>query len=452
MKKVFVCIILTGLILSGCGTYTRYQRPDIKTDNLYREVTDNPDSSTIASLTWREMFTDCRLQSLIGYGIENNTDLNIARQKVVAAQAALANAKLLYLPSAGLAAEGGVNKFGDISSKTYNAGLSASWEIDVSGKLTASKRGAMAAFQGSKDYEQMVQSQLVAIVAQSYYTLELLDAQLSICSRSLENWQATVRTLEALKKVGKTNEAGVLQAKASVMHLELSQIELQKSIYETENALSAVLAMPFGPIERGKLSDAIFTDRISVGVPLQLLSNRPDVRMAEMELAQAFYATNVAQSAFYPGITLSGALGWTNNGGVVTNPAQWLLNAVGSLTQPLFNRGTNIANLRIAKSRQEEARLQFAQRLLDAGKDVNNALVKYQTAERQIEIAENRVNTLKEAVRKTEALMKYSSETSYLEVLTAQQTLLDAEMTLVQNSFERIQGLINLYHALGGGL
>ena len=261
-----------------------------------------------------------------------------------------------------------------------------------------------------------------------------------------------VKTLEALKKVGKANDAGVLQARANVMQLESSQLAICKSISETENALSAILAMPSHSIERSDLAEASFPDTISVGVPLLLLSNRPDVRRAEMELAQAFYATNVARSAFYPNITLSGTLGWTNNGGgVITNPGQWLFNAIASLTQPLFNRGTNIANLKIAQTRQEEARLLYQQSLLNAGKEVNDALTAWQTAKSQFEINTHQVETLREAVRKTELLMRHSG-TTYLEILTTQQSLLEAETNRLQTSFDRIQSIIKLYHALGGGI
>ena len=255
-------------------------------------------------------------------------------------------------------AEGGDSRYDGTSAKTYHVGATASWDLYIFGKLTVAKRGAVAALQGSRDYQQAVQTQLVSTIADSYYTLVVLDAQRTINNRTLENWRATVRTLEALKKVGKANEAGVLQAKANVMQLESSQLAICKSISETENALSAILTMPSHSIERSNLVEASFPDTISIGVPLQLLANRPDVRQAEMELAQAFYATHAARSAFYPNITLSGTLGWTNNGGgAITNPEQWLFNAIGSLTQPLFNRGANIANLKIDQTKQEEAKL-----------------------------------------------------------------------------------------------
>ena len=438
-------------MLTGCGTYSRYHRADLPTEGLYGDIPENVDTTTLASISWREMFTDRELQSLIEIGLERNTDLNVARLRVEAAEAALMTAKLSYLPSLGINAEGGISRYDGATAKTYNVGASASWELDIFGKLTAAKRGAVAALQGSRDYQQAVQTQLVATIADSYYTLAHLDAQIAINNRTLENWRATVRTLEALKKVGKANEAGVLQAKANVMKLESSQLAICKSIAETENALSAILAMPSHAIERSDLTKASFPDTISVGVPMQLLSNRPDVRQAEMEVAQAFYATHVARTAFYPNITLSGTLGWTNNGGgAITNPGQWLFNAIGSLTQPLFNRGTNIANLKIAQTKQEEAKLLFQQSLLNAGKEVNDALTTWQTAKSQYEINTRQVETLREAVRKTELLMSHSS-TSYLEVLTTQQSLLSAEQAQAQDRFGEIQGIINLYHALGGG-
>jgi multidrug efflux system outer membrane protein len=434
-------------MLTGCGTYSRYHRAGIRTENLYWNLSVDIDTTNIASMSWREMFTDRELQSLIEAGLEQNTDLNVARLRVEAAEAALMTAKLSYLPSLGINAEGGGSRYDGATAKTYNVGATASWELDIFGKFTAAKRGAVVAWQGSRDYQQAVQTQLIATIADSYYTLALLDEQMSINNRTL----ATVRTLEALKKVGKANEAGVLQAKANVMQLESSQLAICKSVSETENALSAILAMPSQPIERSSLDEASFPDTISIGVPLQLLSNRPDVRQAEMELAQAFYATHVARSAFYPNITLSGTLGWTNNGGgAITNPGQWLFNAIGSLTQPLFNRGTNIANLKIAQTKQEEAKLLFQQSLLNAGKEVNDALTTWQTAKSQYEINTRQVETLREAVRKTELLMSHSS-TSYLEVLTTQQSLLSAEQAQAQDRFGEIQGIINLYHALGGG-
>lgn len=450
MKRLII-LSLVACQLTGCGIYKQYSRPDIDIEAQYRHAENTADTATIASLSWREFFTDTCLQALIEQGLQRNTDLQIALLKTEEAEAVLFNARLSYLPALSLSPQASVGRYDGNTTKTYQIAASASWELDIFGKNTNAQRGARAALDGSRDYAQAVRTQLIATIANSYYTLLMLDIQLNIGQQTLDNWEKSISTLEALKRVGKTNDAAVLQARANLMTLESSVLALRKSIADTENSLSALLVLPSQHIARGALAETAFPEYVSVGIPVQLLANRPDVRQAERSLAQAFYATNAARAAFYPTVTLSGTLGWTNSGGgAILNPGHWLLNAIGSLTQPLFNKGTNIANLKIAKAQQEEAKLQFQQSLLDAGKEVNDALVQCQTAKRQIELGEQQVATLHEAVSQTELLMRHSSST-YLEVLTAQQSLLDAQQKLSQYRFDNIQGFINLYHALGGG-
>lgn len=450
MKQIKL-ILLATCLLTGCGIYKPYSRPEVATDGLYRD-TSIVDTLSLNSYKWEQFFTDDALRNLIIRGLKQNTDLQIAHTRVKAAEAVLTNARLSYLPSVSLSPEGGVSRYDGMTAKTYNLAIAASWEIDIFGKVTNAKRGARAALESSRAYEQAVRTQLIATIANSYYMLLLLDEQLAINEQTLENWTNTVRTLEALKRAGKTNDAAVLQARANRMTLEGAVLSLHRSIRETENSLSALLAMPPQSIERGTLDVQRFPEDFRIGVPLQLLAARPDIRQAEYALAQAFYATNAARSAFYPSVTLSGAAGWTNNGGgVILNPGSWLLNVLGSLTQPLFNRGTNIANLKVAKAQQEEATLVFQQAILNAGKEVNNAIAQWQTAQERIKIGTQQVETLEEAVRKTELLMRHSS-VNYLEVLTAQQSLLAARLTQAQDRFDKIQGVISLYHALGGGL
>ena len=388
---------------------------------------------------------------MIEKGLERNTNLRVAHIRVKAAEAVLMNARLSYLPSVVLTPDGSISGTeGAKAIKTYNLAASASWEIDLFGKVTNAKREALAALEGSRAYRQAVETQLIATIANSYYMLLMLDRQLIISEQTLITWKETEHSIEALKRAGKSNDAAVLQAKANRLALEASVVSIRKSIRETENGLSALLADTSHDIMRGALQKQQFPDTLSAGLPVQLLANRPDVRQAEWNLAQAYYATNAARSAFYPSLTLSGSIGWTNNvGGVVVNPGSWLFSAVGSLMQPLFNKGTNIANLRQAKARQEEALLLFQQSLLDAGKEVNNALTRWQSARIRMDYVNQQIMTLQEAVRKTELLMQHTS-TNYLEVLTARQRLLEAELTQAQDKFEEIQGVIDLYHAVGG--
>lgn len=451
MKRAILYIVL-AVMLSGCSVYRKFPQTTEVDKNLFGEEYITADTTTIASLSWRELFQDRHLQQLIDTALVRNTDLRTAHLRIEQAEAVLMNARLSYLPSVGLSAEGTVGSSGGVSSRNYTLGGSASWEIDIFGKTTNAKRGAQEALESSKAYAQAVQTNLVATVANGYYTLLMLDEQLRISRETLASWQKSVRVLESLKRGGGgITDAAVLQAKANCMALESEILSIGKSIKESENALCTLLASTPAPIQRGCIADQQFPSELSVGIPLHLLSNRPDVRMAEHQLAQTFYATNVARASFYPSINLSGTFGWTNGaGGVELNPAGWLLNAIGSLVQPLFNRGVNIANLHIAKAEQEVALLNFQQSLLNAGAEVNDALTALQTARRKLDIDNTQVATLREAVRKTELLMRHSSA-NYLEVLTAQQTMLSAEQAVAQDRFDEIQSIITLYHALGGG-
>ena len=452
MKKIIICLFLSAG-LSGCHVYRTYERPDVAVaDSLYRQPAVAGDTASVASLSWKELFTDPLLQRLIETGIMNNTDLSIARLKVKEAEALLLSSKLAYLPSVSLVPQGTLSSVdGSKTSKTYDLAVAADWELDIFGKLTNAKRGAKAALEQSEAYRQAVQTQLVATIANSYYTLLMLDKQLEITRRTAETWNENLRAMKALKRAGQTTEMAVAQTEASKLSADASILSIEQQISEMENSLSALLGMSPQVIERSALDNQSFPESLSTGVPLQLLQRRPDIRQREAELATAFYATNQARSAFYPAITLSGSAGWTNSaGGGITNPGQWLLSAVGSLVQPLFNRGQNIANLKIAKAQQEEALLTFRQSLLDAGTEVNDALVQWQKAQGRLALSEQQVASLQSAVRSSELLMRHSSQ-NYLEVLTARQTLLQAELSVASNRFDEIQGVINLYHALGGG-
>ena len=451
MKPIILCAAL--VLLTGCHIYKPSHRPEVQTDGLYGPDVQATDTASIATLPWTALFTDPWLQNLIREGLAGNTDLGIARLRVREAEATLLSSRLAYLPSVSLAPQGGLSSYdGAKTTKTYSLAASAEWEIDLFGRLTNAKRGARAALENSRAYSQAVQTQLIATIANSYYNLLMLDRQLDISRRTAESWAEVLRTYEAKWQVGEATEAAVAQARASKLSVEASVLTLQKQIRAQENSLSALLGSMPRRIDRSTLDAQRFPDTLTVGIPLQLLERRPDVRQAEQALAQAFYATHAARSAFYPGITLSGAADWTNNNGAaIVNPGSWLLNALGSLTQPLFNRGRNIANLRIAKAQQEEALLSFRQSLLKAGGEVNDALMQWQTANDRLRIIGQQVASLQSAVDNTRKLMEYSSSSSYLEVLTARQNLLQAELTEANDRFDKIQGVINLYHALGGG-
>lgn len=449
LKETGKILIAASLLmaLGGCGLYTNYKRPQLSHDLSGVGVSDSI-GPPLSALSWRELLQDPDLTGLIETGLANNTDLRIAQLKVDEAAATLTASRLAMLPSAGINADGRVGT----STNSFSITPTASWEIDVFGKQRNLRKVAEAAFEASEAYRQAVRTALIAAIAEGYYTLVMLDEQLSISERTLRTWDENIRALQALKRAGRTNEAAVLQARANRMQVENSVLNLRKQILVQENALKALLLKPDLEIARGKFSGQTFPEVLSTGIALEVLSNRPDVRQAEFQLQKSFYGVNVARAAFYPTLTLSGSAGWTTSSGGVGNPSAWIANAVGSVAAPLFTRGTNKANLEIAKAEYEIASLEFQQKLIDAGMEVNNALSAWQTAKNRLNIDKKQIVTLKGAVHNTRLLMRHTDKTNYLEVLTAQQRLLDAELTEVNDTYIAIQSVIALYHALGGGV
>ena len=418
--KQIITMLSAALLLSSCGIYTNYQRSEsLPVDSLYRDVPKvMQDTASLADLSWRELFTDPLLVKWIEAGLEKNSDLQIARLRTEEAQASLRASRLSFLPSVSLTPQGSLSSFGGAKpSKTYSLGGTAEWEIDAFGSLRNAKKGSHAAWEASRAYEQAVQTQLVATIAETYYSLLALDRKLAITRETARQWGENVRVMKALKRAGEKNDAAVAQAEASRLDAESAVLSLENQIHELENSFSTLIGIIPTAIERGNLLELSFKEELSVGVPVQLLGRRPDVRQAEWQLAQAFYATNEARSAFYPKITLSGSAGWTNNSGAdIANPGDWLLSAVGSLVQPLFNKGRNIANLKIAKAQQQQAQITFAQKLLDAGAEVNNALTGWQTARKDAELNRRKVETLESAVRSTKLLMEHGNTLSLIHI------------------------------------
>ena len=443
ITKIFIAIAF--LSVTSCGLYKQYEREDMYfVDSLYRRMSVPTDSVSTASVSWDIMFTDPYLQKWIQTGLDYNTDLNIARLKVSEAEVTLLAASWALLPGADFNMQGGLPG-------QFSASIGASWQTDIFGSLRNAKRKAQAALEQSEAYRQAVQTQLVATIANSYYTLLMLDEQVSISSRTMNTWEESIRTLEALKRAGKTNEAAVLQAKANKLSVEANILTLEKEILAVENSMCALLGIVPMQITRGTLAEQQLPETLSAGVPAELLSRRPDVRQAEFALAQTFYSVNSAKASFYPNVSLSGALGWTTgNGNIVLDPGSLIANLIASITQPIFGRGVNKARLQTAQAQHEQAAYRFRQSLLDAGVEVNNALTMWQTAQKRVELGKKQIVNLQAAVWNTQLLMKHGNA-DYLEVLTAQKNLLQAELTEASDKFDEIKSVINLYQALGGG-
>lgn len=457
MKKIIYLLCATAL-LSSCHIYKSYDRPDdIQASGLYRDTVSTTDTlasdtANFGNLPWREVFTDAQLQTLIEEALARNTDLQTAYLRVKEAQAPLLVAKLAYAPALSLSPQGTISSFDKgAASKTYSLPVTASWEIDLFGKYLNMQRGVQATLIQTVAYRQAVQTQIISGVANVYYTMLMLDRQLEISEKTADIMKRNVETMQAMQEAGWTNAAAVAQSEAAYAQVMASIPGIRQSIRETENAMSMLLAQAPQSIRRSTLEDQQLPEEFSVGIPLQILSNRPDVKAAEMALANTYYNTNTARAAFYPSITLNGSVGWTNSGGeAITNPGKLLASVIGSLTQPLFYRGVNIAQLKIAKAQQEEAKLAFQQSILNAGSEVSNALYQYQSITEKSVARKMQVESSERAVEYTNELFKLGTST-YLEVLSAEQSLLSARLSQVNDSFDRMQAVVSLYQALGGG-
>jgi len=452
MNKRLLILFITALSIMSCNIYKPYSRQEVKTDSLYGEDVPTVDSTSLGTMKWKEVFTDPILQSLIERGIKNNTNLAEARLGVEQARAALSNARLNLLPTLALTPEASATSFDHSKAvQTYNLPIVSSWQIDIFKKLGNKKLQAKAVYLQTKEYQQAVQTSLVANIANAYYTLLMLDEQYSITRKTYTNLNQTLEMTKALMDAGKSNQAAVSQIQAQCYSVNAAMEDFKKSISDVEGSLSVVLKETPHKIERGNIKDIVLPNEFSLGFPIQLLSNRPDVRASEYNLQQYYYGLNVARASFYPTINLSGSAGWTNNAGaMILNPGKLLASALGSLTQPLFNGGALRANLKVAQSQFKGAQLQFEQKLLDAGNEVNTYYTQCQNAQKKLILRKKQVKSLRKALKSAKLLMENSNST-YLSVLTAYNTLLSAQTSEVYDWFEGVQGVVNLYQALGGG-
>lgn len=458
MKKQIIYMVCATALLSSCHIYKAYDRPkDLDTAGIYRDpvsATDTlaADTTNMGNISWKEIFRDPKLQALIEEGLENNVDMQAAVLRVEEAKVLLTSARLSFLPSINLAPQGAITKMENTSYvKSYTLPAAASWEVDLFGKLLNASRGQKATYLQSQYSQQAVRSQLISGIANTYFTLLMLDRQVEITSETVDIYEENVRVMEAMKEAGMTTEAAVVQMRAVYHQVSGSLIELKRQVREVENSLSVLLAKAPQQIDRGTLDEQVIPEEIMAGVPLQLLENRPDVKIAEMSLASAYYTTNKARAAFYPGLNITASAGWTNGSGVtVANPGQFMFQALASLAQPIFNNGKLIANLKVSKAEEKIAQMNYQQAILEAGKEVSDALHLYDATNRKLLQDKSQIEELEKAVTYTKALFQ-SAQSTYLEILSAQQSLLSAQLTEVSDNVQRMQAVINLYSAVGGG-
>ena len=447
------------LLLMSCGLYNKYERPDVNTQGLIRDVISEVDTLQLntdpnfGQLPWREVFTDPKLQGLIETALENNTDLRNAALNVKMMEDMLKVAKLAYLPSLAFSPSGTISRVmtdGASANKTYQMPISASWNVDLFGNILATKRSAQVQLLATKDYQVAVQTQIICGVANLYYTLMMLDEQQAIVTDMEQLTKDTWDMMKLQMQLGRARSTSVQSAEASYYQIQAQTVDIKRQIRETENALSLLLNEAGHRIDRGSFYNQSLPEKFSAGVGIELLSNRADVHAAEMSLAECFYDVESARSKFYPNLTITGTASFTNNLGAVVNPGKWLLSAIGSLTQPIFQHGQIVAGLRVAKAKQEQAFNTWQNLVLKAGNEVSNALLTYNSSDERSILDQKQVEVLEKNVEDTRQL--YTSKGStYLEVISAQSNLLNARLTKVADDLKKMQAVVSLYQALGGG-
>ncbi|MEQ7800305.1 efflux transporter outer membrane subunit [Pedobacter sp. ASV1-7] len=455
--KSYIGILLL-LILASCKVSQPYQRPDLNTANLYRDFT-GTDSSNVASLSFKQLFSDTVLSGLIEEGLRQNIDLKMAYQRILAAEASFRQSRATFLPDLNGSASVKQSKlafpqgFGIINSSTqYDLGLTASWEADIWGKLKSAKRSALANMLQTEQARKAIQTQLIADIANRYFTLLAMDQQLSILEQTVSNRKTDVNTMKSLKAANIVTGAAEVQSEASMYAAEVAIPKLKKQIREVENSLNGLLAKPSGPVNRTSLKEQTLSVDLKAGIPIQLLENRPDIKQTEYAFMAASENTNVARKLFYPSISLTAAGGFTS-----FSLKDWLTpdglfgNIAAGIAQPIFSKGANKVRLTTAKAAQQEAALNFQKSLLTAGEEVSNALFAYETAIKQQSIRVKQLTALQKSVDFTKKLLRYSSATNYTDVLTSEQNLLAAQLEDVDDKLQQWQAVIALYRSLGGG-
>ncbi|WP_289660732.1 efflux transporter outer membrane subunit [Flavobacterium panacagri] len=459
----YILMVITAALISACSVTKKYERPTtLKTDQLYRDQS-STDSTTIADMPWQSVFKDEKLNALIQKGLDQNLNLKNAIENIVQARASLRQSKLAYYPTLQLDASATHNKQSQAGlnfpaginintlTTTYKLGASTSWELDVWGKLSSSKRAALATYLATDAAKQAVQTQLISDIANNYFMLLAYDKSLKITQETLESRIKNVETIKALKEGAIVTGAAVVQSEANQHAAEVLIPDLKQNIRETENALNILLGQAPGPIDRGELGTQIIPENIALGMPAQLLNNRPDVRQAEFNFRVAFESTNLAKTYFYPSLTLTASTGFSNLELKDFFSNSIFYSIIGGLTQPIFNQGLNKMRLTTAQSQQLQAYNNFQQTLLVAGQEVSNALYSYEMAVEKEDSRQKQIEALEKAVDFTQQLLEYSSATNYTDVLTSEQNLLSAQLSGINDNLQKLQAVVNLYRALGGG-
>jgi len=459
----YIILLVSIFALQSCFVAKDYQRPnDIVNEQYFRTDNIQQDSLSIANLSWKDVFTDQKLSQYIDQALVNNLDVRIALQNIEVANAYLKQGKAAYFPTLNANASYSYStpSLNSMSGQAmterdyfdqYDLSASLSWEADIWGKIRSSKRAASATYLQTIAAHQAIKSNLVAGLASTYYQLLAMDEQKRLVLETIANREQSLETIIALKDAGSVTEVAVKQTEAQLISAKSMLLDIENNIKLLENTFSILLGETPQNIERSTLSEQEINVDLNIGVPIQLLSNRPDVMAAEYALINSFELTNAARSSFYPSLRL------TANGGLQSldfddffNTNSLFASIVGSLTQPIFNGRQIRTQYEVSKAQQEAALLNYKQSILLASKDVSDALYTYNTNEQKAILKQQEYEAYQEATLYSEELLNYGMA-NYLEVLTARENALNAQLNVINSNFGKLNAIVQLYKAVGGG-
>lgn len=463
LKYVGIIIILGGL--QSCFTAKEYQRPENKellTDNYFRTDKLPQDSLSMANISWQELFSDQKLKSHITKALENNLDIRMALKNIDIAESYLAQGKAAYFPtiSAGATYSGSYPSLNSPSGmglekrkfqNLFDLGGDISWEPDIWGRIKSNERAANATYLQTVSVHQTVKSELVSAIASIYYQLLALDEQKRITEETIQNREESVNTIKALKTAGVVNEVAVQQTEAQLLNAKSLLLDTENGIKLLENTFSILLGEEPHAIDRGKLENQKINAEMKIGIPVELLSNRPDVMSAEYGLINAFELTNAARSNFYPQLRIGAG------GGIQSLEFDKLFSAnslfasiLGGLTQPILNGRQVRTQYEVSQHAQENALLNYKKTVLNASREVSDALYTYDTNVKKRDLKQEEYEAYKNAIEYSEQLLNYGM-INYLDVLVARESALNAQLSVINADLGRLTAVVDLYKAVGGG-
>lgn len=461
-RWVLTALAFMAILLPGCSVVKKYQRPEVVGEKFYRTDQITTDTAGIAGLSWKDLFTDELLAGYINKALENNLDIRMAIEQIKIADAYRKQGRAALYPTMSAGPQisfqsGSVNsQFGKITGNRpnivqYQLSADLSWEADIWGKIGSNQKALVAAFLKTEAAHQGVKSLLVATVADTYYQLLALDEQKKITETTLLARQKNLEVTKALKEAGTVTEVAVKQSEALLYNAQGILVNIENSIKLTENFFSVLLGISPQAVKRNTLENQHVTSELAVGVPAQLLRNRPDVKAAEYQLINAFEMTNVAKASFYPSLRLSASGGLQSvDLDLFFSAGSLFGNLAASLLQPVLNQRKLKTQYEVSLFNQQSAYLNYKKALLTATREVSDALFSYQAQEKLADIKLHEFEDYKLAKEYSQDLVNHGFA-NYLEVLRAEENQLTAQLSSINARYGKLQAVVQLYQALGGG-